>query len=135
MSIANLFTRLKAFFSPQPITNPASVDESSIITTIRSQMAHLAHLATIYHANYIRQWEACTVNSEAQTESVVFMVAAKENEIITADYDSLRCKVLMKFSKYDNLLLDSGDTSADWNTLRKDVIASPSGVGVHSHCS
>lgn len=133
MSIASLFARFKAFFSSKPAAiPPVVVDESKIITTIRSHMAHLTRLSAAHHANYLEQWRAYTANIKAQTESVAFIAAESANKVLTAEYDTLRCTVLMQFSKYDNIFLDRGESSANWDALREDIIASRGSIGAHA---
>lgn len=113
----------KSFFTPKPVAKPIiTVDERAVIATIRSYMSHLAHLCTIHKANYELQWKV-------KRQSIAFRSAEEQNQALQAEHTSVRCKVLMGFSKHNNFCLDNGvPLSSEWDALREDVIALPSGI-------
>ena len=105
------------------LTPPSQpIDETAAIASVRDYLSRLGYLATGYRA----QLRAMDITRELS------MITRLEGKEAHKSYDKLRCAMLMEFARWDNQLLDRGVTSAHWNVLRDDVIATPSGILTHA---
>ena len=110
-----------------------TLDEISLIATIRTVMVKLEQLAIQWNKNHAEQWQEYSNDIAAPKKVGRFSYLEENQARISQEYSTLECDVIKKISYYDAFCDQKGiQYSGTWNHLLLELRSYLSGPTVLS---